>query len=87
MQTNFAQLIQDDDNKVLKIYPLKSKKKRVIRPIEEQLVDEKYAQDKPSNDLSQYTDEDGQQLQNVNKQDPHGVSDYYKKKDEEVLKR
>jgi hypothetical protein len=43
---NFKKLLNDDKNYVLKLHPLSSKKKRVIRPIEEQFVDGHLAKEK-----------------------------------------
>lgn len=44
MQVNdLKALLKDEKNYVLKLHPLKSKKRRVIRPIEDQLVDEHLA--------------------------------------------
>jgi hypothetical protein len=58
IELNFRELEDESkQNYVLKIHSLKTKKKRIVRPIEEQLVDEKKikkAPNKQDDDLDLY---------------------------------
>ena len=57
---------------ILKIHPVNSKKKRVIRPHEEYLVDEKKLDKKFT-----ITDEEGE-YEAFNPDDPDGINEYYR---------
>lgn len=43
---NFKKLLNNESNHVLKLHPFSSKKKRIVRPVEEQVVDEHLAKEK-----------------------------------------
>ena len=83
ISTDFRKL-QNGENYNLVIKPLKLKKKRVVRPIEEALVDEKKKKDAPKanpNDGDDWGSGGGNAQ--VDREDPDGINEYYRKKDQE----
>ena len=76
ISTDFR-VLQNDENYKLLIKPLKNKKKRIIRPIEEALVDEK-KKSKPTNFNKDQLDDWGDASPQNNAEDPDGINEYYR---------
>ena len=97
---DFKTLLSNEQNYVLKLHPLSTKKKRVIRPLEDQLVDEQFAKDeqkKRAERFKEYTSDDEDDVNALLAKDdkkahsldpdPTGLINHYKDKDEEVIRR
>lgn len=78
METNFKKLIQQEvpgKNKILKIHPLSTKRRRIIRGLEDQVVDAKEPVKKPDDH-----DED-EEYDGFGGHDVDGINKHYREKD------
>jgi len=85
ISTNFRALEQNKNHYVLNIKPLREKKKRVTRPLEEALVDEKRKTNAPTDASQADPDDDwAAAASTIDPEDPDGINEHYRKKDAEA---